>query len=187
MLKTHPKFFASRNRPPKDGHAAGPGWSRGAALAVLVGASVGLAFASETLVGSVEETAKSLGLSKAFIGIILLSVIGGSAECYAAVSMAAKNQLDLTMGIAVGSGLQIAMFIAPALVLCSQAIGPQPMNLVVGTAGAFVIFLSVLVTMLVAGDGKAHWFKGVLLLCAYGLIALFCYYLPDDLSAARQR
>ncbi len=179
MLKTHPGFFAAVASAE---HHEEPTWSQGLAIGVLMGTSVALAFISEVLVGSIEETASALGLSKAFIGIILLALIGGAAEIYAAVNSARKNQLDLTIGIAIGSGLQLSMFVAPVLVLLSGFMAPQPMNLVVGSVGAVLIFVSALVTMLLAEDGKSNWFKGALLVCVYLLIALFCYYLPDDLS-----
>ncbi|HEU5179296.1 MAG TPA: calcium/proton exchanger [Candidatus Polarisedimenticolia bacterium] len=179
MLKTHPGFFAAEG---SGGHHEEPEWSQGLAIGVLLATSVALAFISEVLVGSIEETARTLGLSKAFIGIILLALIGGAAEIYAAVASARKNQMDLSIGIAIGSGLQLSMFVAPALVLVSGFLAPQPMNLVVGTVGAVLIFLSALVTLVIAGDGRSNWFKGALLICVYALIALFCYYLPDDLS-----
>jgi Ca2+:H+ antiporter len=183
MLKTHPGYFAAEGGE----HHEEPEWSQGLAIGVLVGTSVALAFISEVLVGSIEETARSLGLSKAFIGIILLALIGGAAEIYAAVNSARKNQLDLTLGIAIGSGLQLSMFVAPLLVLVSGFLAPEPMNLVVGGVGSILIFVSALLTMLVAGEGKSHWFKGALLICVYLLIALFCYFLPDDLSRASMR
>ena len=184
MLKTHPGYFAAEGG---GGHHEEPSWSQGLAVGVLIGTSVALAFVSEVLVGSIEETALALGLSKAFIGIILLALIGGAAEIYAAVNAARKNQLDLTLGIAIGSGLQLSMFIAPLLVLVSGFIAPEPMNLVVGGVGSILIFISALLTMLVAEDGKSNWFKGALLVSIYLLIALFCYFLPDDLSRASMR
>ncbi|HWO01474.1 MAG TPA: calcium/proton exchanger [Blastocatellia bacterium] len=182
MLKTHPEYFAA------EGHEEaeeGERWSVALASTVLVATSVALAFMSEILVGAVEETAKSLGLSKVFIGVIFLSLVGGAAETYAALAMARKNKLDLTVGIAVGSSQQIALFVAPLLVLMSYAVAPKPMNLVFGNAGLVIIFLAVLITAMLASDGKSNWFKGVQLLCVYALIALCCYFLPDNLEALR--
>jgi Ca2+:H+ antiporter len=181
ILKTHPEVFAAIH-----GAAAPEGsgrWSTTLAVSALVVASALLAFLSEILVGAVEETARSLALSKAFIGVIVLALVGGAAESYAAVVTARKDRLDLTLGIALGSTLQIALFVAPVLVLASEVIAPRPMDLVMGTAGSLLIFLSVLVTAMVAGDGRSNWFKGLLLLCAYAIIALMCYFLPDDLAA----
>jgi Ca2+:H+ antiporter len=181
MLRTHPDYFKSAGETQHD-TSGRPAWSIGGAIAVLIGASVLLAFLSEILVGSVEETAKGFGLSKAFIGVIFMALIGGAAESFAAITMARKNQLDLTIGIAVGSSQQIALFVAPVLVLSSHILAPQPMNLVLGPAGAIIIFLAVLIVTLIASDGQANWFKGVQLLCVYLLIALFCYFLPDNLG-----
>lgn len=180
MLKTHPEYYAAAEG--EEGHEEAR-WSVGLALGVLVGTSVVLAFVSEILVGSVEGTAHSLGMSKAFIGVIFLALIGGAAESMAAVVMARRNRVDTTMAIAVGSSIQIAVFVAPVLVPASYAIAPHPLNLVVGNAGSAVILLAVLITGLVAGDGQSNWFKGVQLLCAYLLVALFCYFLPDSRAA----
>lgn len=182
MLRTHPEYFAAK-RTGDAGHAQGKPWSMSVAVTVLIVSSVVLAFLSEILVGAVEETATSLGMSKAFIGVIVLAVVGGAAESYAAIAMARKNQLDLTISIAIGSSLQIALFVAPALVLLSYVIAPRRMDLVVGGAGSIIVLLAILITMMTANDGKSNWFKGFLLLCVYALIALFCFFLPDDLGA----
>jgi Ca2+:H+ antiporter len=181
MLKTHPDYFAV----PHGGGETGSGehWSPALSGAVLVGASVVLAVVSEVLVGSVEETGRSLGMSRVFIGVIVLAVVGGSAESLAAMAMARKNKIDLTVSIAVGSSIQIALFVAPALVLASYAVAPRPLNLVLGNAGAAMVFFPVLIQAMIAGDGRSNWFKGVQLLCVYALVALFCYYLPDQLAA----
>jgi Ca2+:H+ antiporter len=106
-------------------------------------------------------------------------LIGGAPESVAAVAMARKNNLDVTMGIAIGSSIQIALFVAPVLMLCSYAIAPQPLNLMVGNAGITLVMFPVLLTSMVISDGRSHWFKGAQLLSVYCLIALFCYYFPD--------
>ena len=97
-------------------------------------------------------------------------------------ALARKNQLDLTVGIAVGSSQQIALFVAPVLVLLSYAVAPKPMNLGFGNSGLAIIFLAVLITGMIASDGKSNWFKGVQLPCVYALIARCCYFLPDNLE-----
>jgi Ca2+:H+ antiporter len=183
MLKTHPEYFAPEGH--EEAEEDGERWSVALASTLLVVTSVALAFMSEILVGAVEETAKGLGLSKVFIGVIFLALIGSAAETYAAVAMARKNQLDLTVGIAIGSSQQIALFVAPVLVLMSYAVAPKPMNLGFGNAGLAIIFLAVLITGMIASDGKSNWFKGVQLLCVYALIALCCYFLPDNLETLR--
>jgi Ca2+:H+ antiporter len=183
MLKTHPEYFAAEGQ--EEAEEEGERWSVALASTLLVVTSVALAFMSEILVGAVGETATSLGLSKVFIGVIFLSLVGGAAETYAALAMARKNKLDLTVGIAVGSSQQIALFVAPVLVLMSYAVAPKPMNLVFGNAGLVIIFLAVLITGMIASDGKSNWFKGVQLLCVYVLIALCCYFLPNTLETLK--
>ncbi len=185
MLRTHPDYFAVTSH---EEHAeTAERWSPALAAGVLIGASIVLAVVSEVLVGSVEETGRSLGMSRVFIGVIVLAVVGGAAESFAALSMARKNKIDLTVSIAVGSSIQIALFVAPALVLLSYVVAPRPLNLVLGNAGAAMVFFPVLIQAMIAGDGRSNWFKGVQLLCVYALVALFCYYLPDQLAAPHAR
>ncbi len=183
MLKTHPEYFAPKEETlPSEDEAAR--WSLTAAALALLGSSVALAFMSEILVGSIEETARGLHMSRAFIGVIVIALIGGAPESFAAVAMARKNKLDLTMGIAVGSSIQIALFVTPVLMLSSYFIAPRPLNLVVGNAGVMLLLLSVLIFSMIVSDGKSNWFKGVQLLSVYLLIALFCFYLPDTPAVA---
>ena len=178
MLKTHPDYFSDAGG---DNEDAGPSdWSLRRALIVLLASSIALAFMSEIVVDAIAGTAVALGVSRAFIGVIVLALIGGAPESVAAVTMARKNKLDLTMGIAVGSSIQIALFIAPVLMLSSYVLAPRPLNLMVGNAGIMIVLFPVLLISTVVGDGKSNWFKGVQLLSVYALIALFCYYMPDN-------
>ncbi|HUL11208.1 MAG TPA: calcium/proton exchanger [Methylococcaceae bacterium] len=178
MLKTHPDYFVPKNHDAVVEEEADR-WPGSVAVGALLISSVILALVSEVLVGAVEETAKSLGISKAFIGVIVIALIGGAPESVAAVAMARKNKLDLTMGIAVGSSIQIALFVAPVLMLSSYYIAPAPLNLVVGNAGIMIVLFPVLIFSMIVTDGKGNWFKGVQLISVYLLIALFCYFLPD--------
>ena len=181
MLKTHPDFFESKAKGNTDGaEEETASWSVATAVAVLLISSVVLALMSEILVASIEPMAVSLRMSRAFIGVIVIALIGGAPESVAAVAMARKNKLDLTMGIAVGSSIQIALFVAPVLVLSSYFLAPRPLTLVVGNAGVMLLMLSVLIFAMLVGDGKSNWLKGVQLLSVYLLIALFCFYLPDQ-------
>jgi len=177
MLRTHPYYFVTNE--PISGHEETASWSIWAAVAGLAASSAILAWMGKILVGSIEETAVSVGISRAFIGVILIALIGGAPESVAAVTMARKNRLDLTMGIAIGSSIQIALFVAPVLMLVSYFISSQPLNLVVGNAGIMLVLFPVLLISMVIGDGRSHWFKGAQLLSVYALIALFCYFLPD--------
>ncbi|QXP84094.1 calcium/proton exchanger [Methylococcus sp. Mc7] len=178
MLKTHPDYFVSEDAA-SDADVQPGRTDTKLAVAHLAISSAILAMMSEILVGSIEETAASLGMSKAFIGVIILALIGGAPESVAAVTVARRNKLDLTMGIAVGSSVQIALFVAPLLVLASYFMAPRPLNLMVGNAGIMIIMLPVLLLSMLVGDGRSNWFKGVQLLSVYLLIALFCYFLPD--------
>ena len=121
-LKTHRNLYASD----RDEHSTE---SIGPALGMLVGATIGVAWMSELLVGSVAETARALGMSELFIGVVIVAIIGNAAEHYSAVVMAARNQMDVAISIAVGSSTQIALFVAPTLVFLSYLIAPAPMDL----------------------------------------------------------
>lgn len=178
MLKTHPYYFVT-NEPRVENEETAK-WTLRGGLAGLAASSAILAWMSDILVGSIEETAVSLGISRAFIGVIIIALIGGAPESVAAVTMARKNKLDITMGIAIGSSIQIALFVAPVLMLSSYYIAPRPLNLMVGNAGIMLVLFPVLLISMVISDGRSHWFKGAQLLSVYALIALFCYFLPDS-------
>lgn len=177
MLQTHPDFFESLGDAAE--HGSETRWSLSRAIATLLLTSVFVAFMSEILVGAVEETARTLGMSQAFIGIVVLAVVGGAAESSSAVVMGMKNRLDLSVAIAIGSSIQIALFVAPVLVLASYAIAPQPLNLVFSRGLLGTVFLTVLIGVMVSGDGKANWFKGVQLITVYAIMAIMFYFLPS--------
>lgn len=179
MLITHPHYYLPK-KPGALRRQEATRWPLPSAIGILLFASVVLALMSEILVDSVEETAKHLGMSKAFIGVIIIALLGGAPESVAAVAMARKNKLDLTLGITAGSSIQIALFVAPVLVLSSYYIAPKPINLVVGNAGIMIVLLPVLIFSMIAADGKSNWFKGIQLISVYLLMALFCYFLPDS-------
>jgi Ca2+:H+ antiporter len=178
LLKTHPEYFASVSAADSEHDHHEEQWSTGRAVASLVGASLLAAWMSEILVGAAEGTGKALGMSETFIGIVFLSIIGGAAESGSAVAMARKNKLDLTIGIAMGSSIQIALFVAPVLVLASIFIAPQPLELSFSRAELGTLFLGVLVGAIVAGDGRSNWYKGVQLVLVYVMIAILFYFLP---------
>jgi Ca2+:H+ antiporter len=113
-----------------------------------------------------------------FIGIVFLAIVGGAAESGSAIAMSRKNKVDLTVGIAMGSSIQIALFVAPALVLASYFIAPQPLELAFSRAEIGTLFLTVLIGAMVAGDGRSNWFKGVQLITVYAMIAILYYFLP---------
>jgi Ca2+:H+ antiporter len=177
MLRTHADLFRSAGGGEAEGHA-GPRWSLARALASLVVASAAAAWMSEILVGAAEGTGKALGMSQAFIGLVFLAIVGGAAESGSAIAMARKGKMDLAVGIAMGSCIQIALFVAPLLVLVSLLVAPRPLTLAFSRAELGTAFLAVLVGAMVAGDGKANWYKGVLLVTFYAIVAMLFYFAP---------
>jgi Ca2+:H+ antiporter len=179
LLKTHPDYFQSAAGV-QEGHGHEEGqWSVGRAVGSLVAASLLAAWMSEILVGAAEGTGKALGMSDVFIGIVFLAIIGGAAESGSAIAMGRKNKVDLTIGIAMGSSIQIALFVAPVLVLLSGFIAPQPLELSFSRAEIGTLFLAVLVSAIVAGDGRSNWYKGAQLTLVYAMIAILFYFLPE--------
>lgn len=178
MIKTHPEFFKS-TQPASDHEESESHWSKSRAVISLVIASLLAAFMSEILVGSAEATGQSLGMTSVFIGLVILAIVGGAAESLSAISMARKNKMDLTMSIALGSCIQIALLIAPLAVLMSYFIGPHPMNLTFGKVELGTLFLAVLMGIVVAADGKSNWYKGIQLIVIYVIIAVMYYFMPE--------
>ena len=134
---------------------------------------------SEVLVGATEGTGKQLGLSEVFIGIVFLAIIGGAAESGSAIAVARKNKMDLSLGIALGSSIQIALFVAPVLVLASYFIAPEPLDLAFNRAEIGSLGIAVLIGAMISGDGQSNWYKGVQLLTIYMIIALMFYLIPE--------
>jgi Ca2+:H+ antiporter len=179
MLRTHPDFFRSESGNEKEEEHESR-WSLSRSIISLVAASVAAAFMSEILVGAAEETGKVLGLSSAFIGLIFLAVIGGAAESISAILMGRKNKMDLSIGIALGSSIQIALFVAPVLVLLSLFVGPSQMNLTFTRGIMVALFAAVIIGSMVAGDGRSNWYKGIQLLLVYLIIAMLLYFASSD-------
>jgi Ca2+:H+ antiporter len=176
-LKTHPGAFASVESDVEASEEAH--WSLTRAIVSLVVASLLAAWMSEILVGAAEGTGKALGMSQVFIGIVFVAIVGGAAESGSAIAMARKNKMDLSIGIALGSCIQIALFVAPVLVLASYFIAPQPLELSFGRAEIGSLFMAVLIGALVCGDGQSNWYKGVQLITVYAMIALMFYLMPE--------
>ncbi|HEY5838593.1 MAG TPA: calcium/proton exchanger, partial [Pyrinomonadaceae bacterium] len=177
-LKTHKTAFASVESEGHGDHHEEQ-WSVARAVITLLAASVFAAFMSEILVGAAEETGKALGMSQVFIGIVFVAVVGGAAESGSAIAMGRKNKMDLSVGIALGSSIQIALFVAPLLVLASYFIAPQPLELAFSRAEIGSLFIAVFIGVLVCGDGQSNWFKGVQLITVYSIIALMFYLIPE--------
>ena len=146
-------------------------------LGVLVASTVAVAFESEIFVGVVEEATQGLGLTPLFTGVILLPLVGGAAEYVTAVSVAIKNNMDLSVSVAMGSSLLVALFMAPLLVLVGQAIG-QPMDLDFNPFEAVAVAISVTVANLITLDGRSDWLEGTLLLATYVVLGAAFYFHP---------
>jgi len=178
-VKTHPGTFASVEGDKDEPHDDGNLWSMPLAISGLAGASVLAAWMSEILVGVAEGTGKALGMSQIFIGIVFLAIIGGAAESGSAIAMARKDKMDLSVGIALGSSIQIALFVAPVLVFASYLIASQPLELSFGRAEVGSLFIGVFIGTIVCGDGHSNWFKGVQLVTVYIIVATMFYFLPE--------
>jgi Ca2+:H+ antiporter len=178
-LRTHRQLFVGEPEPVA---AAGSdhraSWSAGRSVLVLALATGCIAWMSELLVSSVEHAAASFGMNSVFIGVIVVAVIGNAAEHSTAITVARKNRMDLSYGIAIGSSIQVALFVAPVLVFASHVIGPAPMNLVFTPLEVVAIALAILIIEQTASDGESNWLEGVQLLSVYVILAMVFYFLP---------
>jgi Ca2+:H+ antiporter len=173
-LKTHRELFASADHAEPD---EAP-WPVGPALATLAGVTVLIALVSEVFVESVQKAAEAFGMTPAFVGFIVVALVGGAAEMASAFSAARKDRLDLSVGIALGSSSQIALFVAPVLVLVSYVIGPAPMDLEFWPGAVAMILIATLTASLVTNSGRSTWFVGALVLMVYLIFAMTLYLLP---------
>ncbi|HET7122140.1 MAG TPA: calcium/proton exchanger [Solirubrobacterales bacterium] len=152
------------------------GWSTRTSVLALAIAGVLVGVMSEVLVGSISEASHTIGLSEFFIGVIVVAIVGNAAEHWVAVLVAMKDKMDLAVNIAVGSSAQIALFVAPVLVLASFFIGPHPLALVFNGFELGAILLAILVGNHVTADGESTWFEGVQLLAVYFVFGLAFYF-----------
>jgi Ca2+:H+ antiporter len=173
-LKTHREFFGSAE-PAEESESP---WPIGTAVGVLTAVTVLVALVSEVFVESVQKAAESFGMTPAFVGFIVVALVGGAAEMGSAFSAARKNRLDLSVGIALGSASQIALFVAPVLVLLSYVIGPTPMDLQFWPGAVVMMFLATITVALVTNSGRSAWFVGVIVLAVYLIFAMTLYLLP---------
>jgi Ca2+:H+ antiporter len=173
-LYTHREFFSGAGHTePNEAE-----WPLGMALGTLAGVTVLVAFVSEVFVESVQQATTALGLSPAFVGFIIVALVGGAAEMVSAFSAARKDRLDLSVGIALGSAVQIALFVAPLLVLLSYVIGPMPMNLQFWPGAVAMLLIATITASLVTNTGRSAWFVGVLVVTVYVIFAMTLYLLP---------
>jgi Ca2+:H+ antiporter len=173
-LSTHRKVFAGADHETSD---KAP-WSLRLALATLAAVTVLVALVSEVFVESVQQAATVLGMAPAFVGFIIVPLVGGAAEFVAAFAAARKDRLDLSLGIAFGSASQIALFVAPVLVLASYLIGPSPMDLQIWSGAVTMIFIATIAVSMVTSTGWSAWFIGALVVSVYLILAMALYVLP---------
>ena len=171
QLRTHADLYAAEGQ-----HDEVPMLSQRDAMGLLLVATLLVAWMAEILVGSIGHAAGEYGLPTLFIGIILVPVFGNAAEHFTAITVAGKNKMDLSVGIAIGSSIQIALFVAPAMVLLGWALG-VPLTLEFGIFETVATFLAVLVTNFIIQDGESNWLEGAMLLVTYGILALAFFFL----------
>jgi Ca2+:H+ antiporter len=173
-LITHPQLFAG-SQSPEESAAEG---SLARPIATLVAATAAIAWMSEIMVGAIEPTAHALGLTDLFVGVFVVAILGNAAEHATAVTAAMKDRMDLSLSIAIGSSIQIALFVAPVLVLASLVIGPRPMDLAFPAGLVLAVLLAVLISGQVASDGRSNWLEGAQLLAVYVLLGVTFFFLP---------
>jgi Ca2+:H+ antiporter len=171
-LITHRRLFEGSGGVSTAARGETTAWSARKGLAVLGLATVAVAWMSEILVSAVEPAARELGLGSLFVGVFVVAIIGNAAEHSTAIFAALRNRMDLSLSIAIGSSVQIALFVAPVLVLVSLAVGPAPMDISLRPGLTLCVLLSVLIAVPIAGDGESDWLKGVALLAVYLISAL---------------
>jgi Ca2+:H+ antiporter len=174
VLKTHKSIFSGGGEDDAEAHST---VSIRSAVLSMISATLVIAYMSEILVGEIEAVTKSLGLTELFVGVIVVAIVGNAAENSSAILVARKNKMDLAVNIAVGASTQVALFVAPLLVLLSVVIG-RPMTLVFNAFEIAAIILAVLVVQMISSDGETNWFEGVQLLAVYALMAVAFYFVP---------
>jgi Ca2+:H+ antiporter len=172
-LKTHRQLF---NPFTEDDHDDTLGWTVKRSLAMLGIAALAVGVMSEILVGSISDASEDIGLSQFFVGVFIVAIVGNAAEHWVAVLVAAKDKMDLAVNIAIGSSAQIALFVAPILVLASFVVGDNPMALVFNGYEVGAMVLAVLVANFLTQDGESNWFEGVQLLALYAVFGLVFFY-----------
>jgi Ca2+:H+ antiporter len=172
-LRTHKDLF---NPPYAEEHEEGFGWTVRRSVIALFVAGILVGLMSEVLVGSIEEASHKIGISQFFVGIFIVAIVGNAAEHWVAVLVAAKNKMDLAVNIAVGSSAQIALFIAPVLVLLSFLFGPEPMPLVFNGYEIGAMIFAVLIANFLTQDGESNWFEGLQLLAVYAVMGVVFFF-----------
>ena len=174
-LRTHKHFYQGHQQHAEE---AGEQWSRGKAIFILLVATAFVALLSEFLVGTIENVRDAVGVTEVFVGVIVVAIVGNAAEHSTAVVMAMKNKMDLSVGIAIGSSLQIALFVAPVLIFLSYLFG-RPMDLEFTVPEVLAVVASVYILFQISEDGETNWIEGVQLLSVYVILGILFFYLPE--------
>ena len=179
-LWTHKHFFQGANSDAEEGVRH---WSRGKSLTILLIATTVVGLLSEFLVGTIENVRDSVGLTEVFVGVIVVAIVGNAAEHSSAILMAMKDKMDLTVGISIGSSLQIALFVAPLLIFLSYVFG-RPMDLEFTMPEVVAVVASVYILFQISGDGETNWIEGIQLLSVYVILGILFFYLPEPQNVA---
>lgn len=172
-LRTHRDLLAAQHHEDETPH-----WSLAMGVSMLALGALGIAVMGETLVASIEAASRALHMSDRFAGIIVIAIAGNAAEATAAIRAAMRGRMDLSVGIATGSSMQIALFVAPALVLLSHGMGARPMDLVFTPTELVALVVAIVIHGQIAGDGEANWMEGVQLLAVYCMLGVMFYLMP---------
>jgi Ca2+:H+ antiporter len=172
-LRSHRDLFNPTSE--SDEHVGEP-WTVKKAVLTLSGAGIAVGVMSEILVGSIGEASHAIGLSEFFVGLIVVAIVGNAAEHWVAIYFAARDKMDLSVNIAIGSSAQIALFAAPVLVLVSFFIGPNPMALVFNGFELGAVVLAILIAVHVTQDGESTWYEGLQLLATYAVLGVVFFY-----------
>ncbi|XXG99447.1 hypothetical protein Hte_005786 [Hypoxylon texense] len=156
----------------------GPQLSFPVAFATLIGATVIIALCAEGMVDGINDITSSGAISEEFVGLILLPIVGNACEHATAVTVAVKDKMDLAIGVAIGSSMQVALLLIPLLVIIGWGMGNNDMTLAFDTFQVIVLFVSVLLVNYLIGDGKSHWLEGLILTCLYAIIATCAWFYP---------
>jgi Ca2+:H+ antiporter len=173
-LGTHKEMFVAEDH----AETVGESWPIGLSVGTLLAVTVLVAIVSEIFVGSVQKAGETLGMSPAFVGFIIVALVGGAAEMAVAFSAARKNRLDMSVNIALGSASQIALFVAPVLVLVSHFIGPGPMDLQFWPGAVTMMMIAAITSCFITNSGRSAWFIGALLVLIYAIFAMTLYVVP---------
>jgi Ca2+:H+ antiporter len=185
-LGTHKDLFNPEGQDMDEAHHEGASWGARKSVVVLLASTCLVAWMSEVLVGAVGEASRVLGLTEVFVGVIVVAIVGNAAEHSTAVLMAWKNKADLAVGIAIGSALQISLFVAPVLIFASY-LRAKPMDLLFTPLEVVAVIIAVLLSRMVAEDGESNWLEGAMLLMIYAILGMAFFFLPGPKEPAQSK